>query len=146
MQTLISQDLNFQKSRCRLKGGLYQCSEMKDSRKLSGRQGILHLVKTVLNQEFTFLPLLFYYLSEFAHGQCKTCHCMAECYCLLSILEPVCCKKQQKKVPDQLLVCGIGDLCTDKNILDESYQLVKHFLDFPLWEYWEYFKYFTLGK
>ena len=24
--------------------------------------------------------------------------------------EPVCCKKQQKKVPDQLLVCGIGDL------------------------------------
>ena len=26
------------------------------------------------------------------------------------ILEPVCCKKQQKKVPDQLLVCGIEDL------------------------------------
>ena len=26
------------------------------------------------------------------------------------ILEPVCCKKQQKKVPDQLLVCGIGHL------------------------------------
>ena len=25
-------------------------------------------------------------------------------------LEPVCCKKQQKKVPDQLLVCGKGDL------------------------------------
>ena len=25
-------------------------------------------------------------------------------------LEPVCCKKQQKKVPDQLLVCGIGEL------------------------------------
>ena len=25
-------------------------------------------------------------------------------------LEPVCCKKQQKKVPDQLLVCGIGNL------------------------------------
>ena len=25
-------------------------------------------------------------------------------------LEPVCCKKQQKKIPDQLLVCGIGDL------------------------------------
>ena len=25
-------------------------------------------------------------------------------------LEPVCSKKQQKKVPDQLLVCGIGDL------------------------------------
>ena len=25
-------------------------------------------------------------------------------------LEPVCCKKQQKKVLDQLLVCGIGDL------------------------------------
>ena len=25
-------------------------------------------------------------------------------------LEPVCCKKQQKKVPDQLQVCGIGDL------------------------------------
>ena len=24
-------------------------------------------------------------------------------------LEPVCCKKQQKKIPDQLLVCGIGD-------------------------------------
>ena len=23
-------------------------------------------------------------------------------------LEPVCCKKQQKKVPDQLLLCGIG--------------------------------------
>ena len=26
------------------------------------------------------------------------------------ILESVCCKKQQKKVHDQLLVCGIGDL------------------------------------
>ena len=26
------------------------------------------------------------------------------------ILEPVCCKKQQKIVPDQLLVCGVGDL------------------------------------
>ena len=26
------------------------------------------------------------------------------------VLEPVCCKKQQKKVPDQLQVCGIGDL------------------------------------
>ena len=26
------------------------------------------------------------------------------------ILEPVCCKKQQKKVPDHLLVFGIGDL------------------------------------
>ena len=25
-------------------------------------------------------------------------------------LEPVCCKKQQKKVPDQLVVCRIGDL------------------------------------
>ena len=25
-------------------------------------------------------------------------------------LEPVCCKKQQKKVPDQLLVYRIGDL------------------------------------
>ena len=25
-------------------------------------------------------------------------------------LEPVCCKKQQKKVPDQLLVCRIGNL------------------------------------
>ena len=28
----------------------------------------------------------------------------------LYLIEPVCCKKQQKKVPDQLLVCGIGDL------------------------------------
>ena len=26
------------------------------------------------------------------------------------VLKPVCCKKQQKKVPDQLLVCWIGDL------------------------------------
>ena len=26
------------------------------------------------------------------------------------VLEPVCCKKRQKKVPDQFLVCGIGDL------------------------------------
>ena len=25
-------------------------------------------------------------------------------------LKPVCCKKQQKIVPDQLLVCGVGDL------------------------------------
>ena len=25
-------------------------------------------------------------------------------------LEPVCCKKQQKKVPGQLLVCGIGEV------------------------------------
>ena len=24
---------------------------------------------------------------------------------------------------------------TDKNIVDKSYRLVKHFLDFPLWEY-----------
>ena len=24
---------------------------------------------------------------------------------------------------------------TDKNILEDSYQLVKHFLDFSLWEY-----------
>ena len=26
------------------------------------------------------------------------------------VLEPVCCKKQQKKVPDQFLVCGKADL------------------------------------
>jgi hypothetical protein len=26
------------------------------------------------------------------------------------LLEPVCCKKQQQKVPDQLLFCRIGDL------------------------------------
>ena len=26
------------------------------------------------------------------------------------VLEPVCCKKQQKKVLDQLLCCRIGDL------------------------------------
>ena len=26
----------------------------------------------------------------------------------LIILEPVCCKKQQKAVPELLLVCGIG--------------------------------------
>ena len=26
-----------------------------------------------------------------------------------SPLEPVCCKKQQKEVPEQLLVCRIGD-------------------------------------
>ena len=25
--------------------------------------------------------------------------------------------------------------CTEKNILDKSYKLVKHFPDFPLWEY-----------
>ena len=31
-------------------------------------------------------------------------------FCLYVVLEPVCCKKQQKKVPDQLLVCGIEDL------------------------------------
>ena len=24
---------------------------------------------------------------------------------------------------------------TDRNILEDSYKLVKHFLDFPLWEY-----------
>ena len=30
--------------------------------------------------------------------------------CGLSILEPVCCKKWQKKGQDQLLVCKIGDL------------------------------------
>ena len=29
---------------------------------------------------------------------------------LSSYLEPVCCKKRQKIVPDQLLVCGEGDL------------------------------------
>ena len=27
------------------------------------------------------------------------------------------------------------DCSTDNNILDESYLLVKHFPDFPLWEY-----------
>ena len=27
----------------------------------------------------------------------------------LSLLEPICCKKRQKIVPDQLLVCGVGD-------------------------------------
>ena len=37
-------------------------------------------------------------------------HCVFKCFGELSLLEPVCCKKQQKKVPDQLLVCGIGDL------------------------------------
>ena len=26
------------------------------------------------------------------------------------LLEPICCKKQEKKVPDQLLICGNGDL------------------------------------
>ena len=26
-------------------------------------------------------------------------------------------------------------LCTDRNILEDSYEPVKHFLDFPLWEY-----------
>ena len=30
---------------------------------------------------------------------------------------------------------GSKESITDKNILDESYQLVKHFPDFPLWEY-----------
>ena len=29
---------------------------------------------------------------------------------LYNMVEPVCCKKQQKKDPDQLLVCGIWDL------------------------------------
>ena len=58
----------------------------KDALSRSKYTSALHLVKIVLNQEFTFLPLLFYNLSAFAHGQCKTCHCMAECYCLLSIL------------------------------------------------------------
>ena len=29
---------------------------------------------------------------------------------LVLVIEPVCCKKQQKKVPGQLLVSGIGDL------------------------------------
>ena len=40
-----------------------------------------------------------------------------------TILEPVCCKKQQKKVPDQLLACGIGDpliLKGKKLILDDQ--------------------------
>ena len=36
----------------------------------------------------------------------KFCQTLATSLCNL---EPVCCKKQQKKVPDQLLVCGIGD-------------------------------------
>ena len=39
-------------------------------------------------------------------------------------LEPVCCKKRQKIVPDQLLVCGVGgtikDLKDSKLILNES--------------------------
>ena len=30
------------------------------------------------------------------------------------VVEPICCKKQQKKVPNQLLVCGIGDLNDSK--------------------------------
>ena len=29
---------------------------------------------------------------------------------LITLLEPVCSKKQQKQVPYQLVVCGIGDL------------------------------------
>ena len=36
------------------------------------------------------------------------------------VLELVCCKKQQKKVLDQLLVCGIGDLNDSKLIVYES--------------------------
>ena len=35
-------------------------------------------------------------------------------------LEPVCCKKQQKKVPDLLLVCRIGDLNDSILIVYES--------------------------
>ena len=41
-------------------------------------------------------------------------HCIYTVLSILTIisqkLEPVFCKKQQKKVPDQLLVCEIGDL------------------------------------
>ena len=39
---------------------------------------------------------------------------------LLSYLEPVCCKKHQKIVPDQLLVCRVGDLWRTWLILNES--------------------------
>ena len=31
--------------------------------------------------------------------------------------------------------CYFSCFFTDINILEDSYQLVKHFLDFPLWEY-----------
>ena len=32
------------------------------------------------------------------------------CKKVLMLLKPVCCKKKQQKVPDQLLISGIGDL------------------------------------
>ena len=36
------------------------------------------------------------------------------------VLEPVCSKKRQKIVPDQLLVWGVGDLKDSKLILNET--------------------------
>ena len=47
-----------------------------------------------------------FFLTPFTRGSNRSgLFCPAE-----KTLEPVCCKKQQKKVPDQLLVCRIGDL------------------------------------
>ena len=46
-------------------------------------------------------------------------------------LEPVCCKKQQIKVPDQLLVCGIGDLWRTWMIPNWLYMSPSDSLDHP---------------
>ena len=48
-------------------------------------------------------------------GSLSNVQCSALCFSLILLqniiqTEPVCCKEQQKKVPDQLLVCAIGDL------------------------------------
>ena len=45
----------------------------------------------------------------------------------------------QRKTNNEFMKTNMSDhsqksLHTDKNILDKSYQLVKHFPDFPLWE------------
>ena len=50
---------------------------------------------------------------------------------LTQALEPVCCKKQQKKVPDQLLVCGIGDLWRTWMIPNWLYMSPSDSLDHP---------------
>ena len=38
------------------------------------------------------------------------CKSHSICFSDSKLVEPVSCKKQQKKVPNQLLVCGTGDL------------------------------------
>ena len=56
---------------------------------------------------------------------------ISEDICWISWLVPVCCKKQQKKVPDRFLVCVIGDLWRTWMIPNWFYLSPSDFPDHP---------------